>query len=93
MTRYSTYGQNRSNTVNAIANREDFKTGGALRGEDQGYRYVVYSYAEPIAIFEDGKWTVTTVKFSVTTGRHQTLVRQATGFAYGEGTPERLPRR
>ena len=39
--------------------------------------YVVYSYAEPIAIHANGVWFVSLKKWSQTTSRHQGLVRQA----------------
>ena len=39
--------------------------------------YVVYSYATPIGWFDlaTGRWTVPAVKYSVTTSRHQHLLR------------------
>lgn len=84
-------------TAQAIADRADFKTYGALRGawdtsvsygilpsewaktldsdrraSDGGRVYVVYSYSTPIAWFTDANgWRVPTVKYSVTTTRHQ----------------------
>jgi hypothetical protein len=40
--------------------------------------YVVYSYATPIAWFSPvAGWVVPSVKYSVTTSRHQGIVRQA----------------
>lgn len=40
--------------------------------------YVVYSYFTPIAWFSDSKgWVVPDVKYSVTTSRHQGVVRRA----------------
>lgn len=40
-------------------------------------RYVVYSYWTPIAWFADDTWYVVEDKFSVTTTRHQNIVREA----------------
>lgn len=38
--------------------------------------YVVFSYATPIAWFANGKWTMPDVKYSVTTSRHQSVVKR-----------------
>jgi hypothetical protein len=41
-------------------------------------RYVVYSYATPIAwVRENGEWVVPAEKYSATTSRHQSIVRMA----------------
>jgi len=43
-------------------------------------RYVVYSYATPIAwVRENGEWVVPAEKYSATTSRHQSIVRMAVG--------------
>lgn len=39
--------------------------------------YAVYSYTTPIAWFANGQWTVPEVHYSVTTSRHQNIVRKA----------------
>ena len=39
--------------------------------------FIVHSYVTPIAWFADGEWTVPDTKFSVTTSKHQTLVKGA----------------
>jgi hypothetical protein len=63
-----------------IAAQQDFNAA-ALSGRNvTSERYVVYSYAEPIASWVSGKgWTVTTRKWSVTTSRHTGIVRCAVG--------------
>lgn len=43
----------------------------------------VYSYAEPIAVLNDGTLYVTTARFSVTTSKHRSVV--AGGFAVAHG--------
>jgi hypothetical protein len=41
-------------------------------------RYVVYSYATPIAwVRDNGEWVVPAEKYSATTSRHQSIVRLA----------------
>jgi len=41
-------------------------------------RYVVYSYATPIAwVRDNGEWVVPVEKYSATTSRHQSIVRMA----------------
>lgn len=40
--------------------------------------YVVYSYATPIAWCDvDGAWTMPSLRYSVTTSKHQGIVRRA----------------
>ena len=39
--------------------------------------YAIYSYATPIAWYSDGTWTIPDVTYSVTTSRHQGIVRRA----------------
>jgi hypothetical protein len=59
--------------------------GEALRRfkEDEArIRYVVKSYATPIAWkLDDGTWEVPAEKYSVTTSRHQSVVRRAVQLA------------
>lgn len=40
--------------------------------------FVVYSYATPIAWHVGGAWIIPEVRYTVTTSRHQSLVRRAT---------------
>lgn len=47
--------------------------------------YVVFSYGTPIAWYHGGEWNLATAKFSVTTSKHQNIVRRATGFIVGKG--------
>jgi hypothetical protein len=47
-----------------------------------GCVYVVWSYGTPIAWFYGGVWSVPDVKYSVTTSRHQNIVRAALDNAY-----------
>jgi hypothetical protein len=81
-------------TRKAIKNREDFVTNGSLWGVNSTYstgvpgaaavhtrEFVVYSYREPIAVWTEAEgWVLTTVKFSNTTGRHQSMVRAGIGY-------------
>jgi hypothetical protein len=75
-------GLGRKITENAIVNREDLVTNGALWGRATVHNglpeYTVYSYREPIAHWSVAEgWRLTSVKFSNTTGRHQSMVRSA----------------
>lgn len=47
--------------------------------------YIVFSYGTPIAWYHGGEWNLATAKFSVTTSKHQSIVRRATGFIVGKG--------
>lgn len=82
--------QNIQNTRDAIANRETFKTSGALRGENLGTVYYVYSYAAIIGRWTENEgWIVPTRKYSVTTTMHQGATRSAlamAGIEYAEPT-------
>ena len=42
-----------------------------------GSDYIVYSYATPIAWFKNGEWQLPNHKYSVTTSKHQSIVRKA----------------
>jgi hypothetical protein len=39
--------------------------------------YIVYSYGTPIAWHHAGGWSLPAIKYSVSTSKHQTLVRRA----------------
>ena len=69
---------NYKDAVDKIIAREAFKgnTLWAYRNDDE---YLVFSYATPIAVFNfDTKvWTLNDTKYSVTTSKHQTIVRRA----------------
>ena len=58
-----------------FSNRHD-----SVFANDDAAKYVVYSYGDhfPMAMFDKdvGKWIVNEDKFSITTSRHQSLVRQ-----------------
>lgn len=71
--------KNKQNTRDAIAAREDFQTGGAMRAEtDLDGTYRVYSYGAIIAQCNKyGEWVKATHKYSVTTTSHQSAVSQA----------------
>lgn len=86
----SKHGAGVQNTMNAIANRIPFKSGGALSGVEGYGGYTVMSYNEPIAIFNGQLWTVTTRKFSVTTSNHQSLTRRALQPGGFQTTADRL---
>jgi hypothetical protein len=41
--------------------------------------YIIYSYSTPIAWYtSNGQWVIPSLKYSVTTSKHQSLVRGAT---------------
>ena len=49
-----------------------------LLNREVGIDYVVYSYATPIAWHtEAGVWYIPAIKYSVTTSKHQNVVRRA----------------
>jgi hypothetical protein len=77
--RYTKY-----NADEAISVRKPFRTGGSLWAEKCGDDYVVYSYAAEIGRFTEGKWRIPTRGWSMTTGRHQTKVREG---AHASGYP------
>lgn len=56
------------------------RTQGFLRATDADDFYAVYSHATPIAWYAHGVWTVPNVRYSVTTSKHQNLVRKAVGL-------------
>lgn len=60
----------------------------AQRFYDDAPTYVLFSYATPIAWRTDqGEWVVPDVKYSVTTGRHQSIARvgiRKSGQSYTE---------
>lgn len=60
-----------------IAELKEFKTSGSLSAQfDSKGKYVVWSYNEPIAIWQKGfDWLITNEKFSVTTSRHTSQAR------------------
>lgn len=51
-----------------------------LRAQDADDFYAVYSYFTPIAWYAHGTWTVPDVRYSVTTSKHQNIVRKAVGL-------------
>lgn len=50
---------------------------GFNRATDADDFYAVYSYQTPIAWYAHGTWVVPDVKYSPTTSRHQSIVRNA----------------
>lgn len=74
--------------IYAIIDKQNFRTSGALKGEyvaetkNSVSHYVIYSYDEPIGFltYYDGWALISNRKFSVTTSRHQTVVRRAMGY-------------
>lgn len=86
-------------TLSARHYMNEMRNTGRLDGEDYdmfyecnnlntgGLWYVVYSYGTPIA-WQDcttDEWYLVKQKFSVTTSKHQNIVRRATGFIRGKG--------
>jgi hypothetical protein len=83
---------NQRQAVEAIRNHRDFKAA-ALSGVNNGpNQYLVLSYHDIIARFVEGKgWSLNERKYSVTTSRHQALVRRATAgnalFRFEQNAP------
>ena len=72
---------NQRQAIEAIRNKEEFKAG-ALSGSYSNFpvAYEVKSYSTVIAThIADGLWLCDDKKYSVTTSRHQSIVRQAIG--------------
>ena len=42
-----------------------------------GERFIIFSYDEPIAVWDGREWYLTEYKFSRTTSRHQSNIRRA----------------
>jgi hypothetical protein len=73
---------NQRQAVEAIRNKEEFKAGALVGGcPSAASQYVVKSYDVILATFlwVSGKWYVDNQRYSVTTSRHQSIVRQAIG--------------
>lgn len=70
-------------TVNLIATLQPVK-GNSLYSKDTKKFYIVYSYGEhfPIAVYNslDDTWLLNEDKYSVTTSKHQSIVKQAIGI-------------
>lgn len=70
--------------VNLIATLQPFK-GNSLYARNTTNYYIVYSYRDnyPIAAwdYDEKLWYVNAEKYSVTTSRHQSIVKQALGNA------------
>ncbi|WNO06030.1 hypothetical protein [Rhodoferax mekongensis] len=64
-----------------VAARQEFDCNGTLFGYTKGDLYIVYSYGThfPVAVFKDGGWLVNKDKYSRTTSKHQSKVRQGIG--------------
>lgn len=85
------YGTTRdaSKLSNAIDDRVNYKTNGALSGEyvpetrDNVAHYVIRSYGEVIAFFTYyDRWaTIISRKFSVTTSRHTSVAKRALNYS------------
>lgn len=71
-------------TASALSGTADIMSAGRLNNEEaEKYNkerdfihYVVYSYSTPIAWHTLGGWYVVSQKFSVTTSRHQNLIKR-----------------
>lgn len=50
------------------------------RAQEADDFYAVFSYQTPIAWYAHGVWTVPDVKYSVTTTKHQNIVREAVNY-------------
>jgi hypothetical protein len=60
-----------------IERREDFKASSLMGYLRYDGSYVVYSYSTCIAEYRDGVWYVNDTHYSVTTSKHQHIVRMA----------------
>jgi hypothetical protein len=66
--------------ANKLETLKEF-TGNSMRGRWEDGRFIVYSYSTPIAIWQTSLVKeVTERKYSVTTSRHQNLIRRAWGI-------------
>ena len=73
---------NQRQAIEAIRNKEAFKAGAlSARWEDSNNAYIVESYIMPIAAYRFGRWAFDEGRYSKTTSRHQSIVRQAIGEA------------
>ena len=70
---------NTNQVADAIQKREAFTTNGAVYGVIISGKLAVYSYAEPIALFdfERSRVHLNERRYSNTTGRHQSQARRA----------------
>lgn len=68
--------------VNLIATLQPVK-GNSLYSKDTDKFYIVYSYGEPFPLaaydYDNKLWYLNTDKYSVTTSRHQSIVKKALG--------------
>lgn len=62
-----------------IYNRQNFR-GNSMTGLWNGDTFVIFSYNTPIGWFYDGGWEIDSRRYSVTTSRHQGLIRKALGL-------------
>ena len=79
---------NRKEVVMAIARLQDFTSHtGSMRGEWQGDVYVVISYSTPIGDCNGRVWNLNSNKYSATTSKHQSYLRQGVAY-YDASHPE-----
>jgi hypothetical protein len=62
-----------------LANREQFR-GNTMTGYQNGETYVIFSYDTPIAWFYQGGWELDSRKYSVTTSKHQNIIKRSLGL-------------
>jgi hypothetical protein len=62
-----------------LANREQFR-GNTMTGYQNGETYVIFSYDTPIAWFYEGGWELDSRKYSVTTSKHQNIIKRSLGL-------------
>jgi hypothetical protein len=70
---------NYSTIEQKLRNRENFQ-GNTMFGYNNGETYVVFSYNTPIAWFYQGGWELDSRRYSVTTSKHQGLIRRTLGL-------------
>jgi len=78
---------NTNQVADAIQKREAFTTNGAVYGVMISGKLAVYSYAEPIALFDFDRFRVhlNERRYSNTTGKHQSQARLASSRFEAEG--------
>ena len=73
----------KANSMAGIYPNSDYIGYGRLQSDlvallnSQQPHYIVYSYGTPIAWHHSGGWEIPAVRYSVTTSKHQSLVRRA----------------
>ncbi len=70
---------NYSTIASKLANRQNFR-GNSMTGFWNEETYVIFSYDTPIAWFYKNGWELDSRRYSVTTSKHQGLIRRTLGL-------------